>query len=289
MTIYRLEKADPHEFAVNQVVYSAADIEMWYDWEARLNDTKFTEDCYWLLQNDKRIGGILRLGDTLMYPFAIPPAADRELFWTALLDSPGAEIQRIRGVQQQDVDILNGLGFEVRTTRQVMCSPTGDESAAGPAQGLTLHEIDDSTDLNLIKDLMRQAYDGGIDYEAFGTPSDEELVKDIRYVLDVYRHRNLSVYVTEDGSGEAVGVCLAGVGEKMPLGFAEIAEIGVLPAHRGTGIAEFMLRHVKRQTRSFSDVIKLCVTAGNPAANLYRKVGFQGGPPFAEMTRKAMK
>ncbi|WP_172254440.1 GNAT family N-acetyltransferase [Saccharibacillus deserti] len=289
MTIYRLERADRDEFALNQVIYSAADIEMWYDWKARLDDTKFTEECYWLMQEDKRFGGIIQLGDTLMYPFLIPPAADRKVFWTALISSLGIEVRQINGVLQKDVDILLCLGFEAQTIRQVMCSPTGCQDAPELAQGLTLYELNDSTDLNPIKNLMRRAYEGGIDYESFGTPSEDELLENIRYVLDVYRHRNLSIHVTEDLSEEAIGVCLAGVGEQMPLGFAEIAEIGVAPSHQGLGIAEFMLRYVKKQAGSCSDVVKLCVTVGNPAANLYQKMGFQGAPSFTNMSRTAMK
>ncbi|CAM4049278.1 GNAT family N-acetyltransferase [Saccharibacillus endophyticus] len=285
MTVYRWERANQEEFAVNQVVYSNADIEMWYDWTAQLNDTKFTEDCFWVVEEGRRIGGILKLGDTLMYPFLIPPFSDREKFWTGLLGSLGEKVAHINGVMQQDADILLARGFESQVVRRVMCSPASSGKMIALAEGYSLHPFDGATDLNEIQELIRSAYTGSLDYEIFGTPSDEELRGDIQYLLDVYRQRNLSVYVADKHSGKPIGVCIAGVGEKMPLGFAEIAEIGVEPSHRGRGIAELMLHHVKHQARPYTDVVKLCVTVGNPAENLYRKAGFQGGPSFAKMSR----
>ncbi len=285
MAVYQWERADQEEFAVNQVVYSTADLEMWYDWTARLNDTKFTEDCFWILDEGRRIGGILKLGDTLMYPFLIPPFSERERFWTGLLGSLEENIAHINGVMQQDADLLRASGFESQSARRVMCSPVSSAEPVGLADEYALHPFDGATDLNEIRKLIRSAYTGGLDYEIFGTPSDEELRSDIRYLLDVYRKRNLSVYVADKHSGQPIGVCIAGIGEKMPLGFAEIAEIGVEPSHRGRGIAEFMLHHVKCQARLYTDVVKLCVTVGNPAEKLYRKAGFQSGPEFAKTSR----
>ena len=44
MMNYYFEKADKDLFATYQTIYSQADIEMWYDWNARLNDTKWTDE-----------------------------------------------------------------------------------------------------------------------------------------------------------------------------------------------------------------------------------------------------
>ncbi len=43
---YTVERADKRLFAVCQTIYSDSDVELWYDWEKRLNDTDFTEDCF---------------------------------------------------------------------------------------------------------------------------------------------------------------------------------------------------------------------------------------------------
>ncbi|MFD1176660.1 hypothetical protein ACFQ3W_10150 [Paenibacillus puldeungensis] len=64
MKQYRLEQAEINSFAVQQVIYSSSDIEMWFDWNSRLNDTKFTDQCFWIMCDDDRIGGIVKLTDT---------------------------------------------------------------------------------------------------------------------------------------------------------------------------------------------------------------------------------
>ncbi|WP_317965141.1 hypothetical protein [Paenibacillus sp. CCS19] len=74
---YGIELADKELFAVYQVLYANADIEMWYDWKARLEDTKFTDQCYWIMSEGITIGGAIIMHDTVMYPFTIPPYADR--------------------------------------------------------------------------------------------------------------------------------------------------------------------------------------------------------------------
>ncbi|MCQ4088329.1 GNAT family N-acetyltransferase [Saccharibacillus sp. JS10] len=285
MTFYQWERADQEEFAVNQVIYSNTDLEMWYDWTGRLDDTEFTQDCFWIVKDGVRIGGIIKLGDTLIYPFIIPPFMDREQFWAGLLSDPNEQIMRINGVLQLDIAVLIRHGFQVQSTRKVMCCPTGGEQTFEIEEGLILQRLDETTNLHFVQKLLKSSYTGGIDYQTFGTPSEEEVLKDIQYVLDVYRHEPLSVYILDKNKSEIVGVCMAGIGEKMPLGFAEIADIAVLPAYRGKGIAEFMLRHVKAQARLHAPVVKLCVTVGNPAEALYQRVGFQSGEPFAKMTR----
>ncbi|MCR8642003.1 GNAT family N-acetyltransferase [Paenibacillus sp. N1-5-1-14] len=132
---------------------------------------------------------------------------------------------------------------------------------------------------------MRSGYDGGIDYEMFGVPSDEKMMEDITYLLQAYKHKNLSIYMVNESNKEVVGVCIAGTYEKMPLGFAEIGEISVVPEHRNKGIANFMLNYIKEEANTYTEVVKLCITVGNPAELLYNKVGFQAGPRFARMTR----
>ncbi|WMT39615.1 hypothetical protein RE628_19725 [Paenibacillus sp. D2_2] len=72
MKQYRLEQADPNVFAVHQVIYSNSDIEMWYDWNTRIEDTKFTDQCYWIMYDDDRIGGVVKINDTVMFPFITP-------------------------------------------------------------------------------------------------------------------------------------------------------------------------------------------------------------------------
>lgn len=65
---------------------------MWYDWNYRLNDTKFSD---WIMCDDERIGGAIINNGTVMYPFLISPFADRTVFWEALFSCCNDIIQII--------------------------------------------------------------------------------------------------------------------------------------------------------------------------------------------------
>ena len=106
--------------------------------------------------------------------------------------------------------------------------------------------------------------------------------------MNVYKHRNLSLYVVNEQDQEIVGVCIAGISENMPLGFAEVGELCVIPQYRNKGIAEYMLTNIKQSASAHTEVLKLCVTIGNHAEMLYKKTGFHAGPRFAKMTKRSM-
>ncbi|SDE65545.1 Ribosomal protein S18 acetylase RimI [Fontibacillus panacisegetis] len=287
MKQYRLEQAEKNIFAVHQVIYSNSDIEMWYDWNTRLDDTKFTDQCFWIMCDNDRIGGVVKINDTLMFPFIIPPFSDRQLMWRILLNCC-EEIRNINGVLQDDGNILLSSGFKVNVIRQVMCCPTDASKKPVITNGFSLYMLDDSFDITKIKEVMKEGYRGGIDYEIFGVPNDEKIMEDLSYLLQVYKHRNLSIHVVNEQNQEIVGLCIAGISENMPLGFAEIGELCIVPQYRNKGIAEFMLNYIKKSASDYTEVVKLCVTVGNYAEILYKKAGFQAGPRFARMTKRSM-
>lgn len=117
-------------------------------------------------------------------------------------------------------------------------------------------------------------------------PNDEKIMEDLSYLMQVYSYRNLSIVVVNEQEQEIAGVCIAGISENMPLGFAEIGEICVLPKYRNKGIAAFMLHHIKQSASAYTEVMNLCVTVGNVAEILYKKAGFQAGSRFARMTKR---
>lgn len=288
MTIYSLEQADQDLFAVYQVLYAKTDIEMWYDWDSRLKDTKFTDQCFWIKCDDHRIGGALILnGETVLYPFLISPFIDRVAFWKALF-SCCKDVVSIKGVLPEDVSILLSLGFQLGVTRQVMCSPTDPGILAELPPGFSLHSLDESFDSQILASMIMKSMNGSIDYEVYGIPKEEDAIKDTEYLMKLYSPNNLSIYIFDHNEHEIAAICIAGISSSMPLGFAEIAEICVLPGYRGKQLGEYMLKHIRASAYKHAQVVKLCVTVGNHAESLYRKTGFIPGPPFANMNKRGL-
>ncbi|WP_161601626.1 GNAT family N-acetyltransferase [Paenibacillus luteus] len=285
MSKYKIEQAEKDLFAVYQVLYSDADIEMWYDWNSRLDDTKFTDQCFWIIYDNNRVGGAIINDGTVMYPFLISPFVDRTVFWKALF-SCCKDIINIRGILTEDVSILLTFGYRLDVIRQIMCCPTDPGMTSVLPSGYSLHTLNDSVDSKTLASTIMQGYIGGIDYEIHGTPDEVDVKEDARRLMQIYSPNNLSIYIFDENEQKIAGLCIAGISESIPLGFAEIGEICVLPNYRNKRLGEFMLKQVRANAHKYTPVVKLCVTVGNYAEKLYRTVGFHSGPRFANMSKR---
>jgi hypothetical protein len=120
-----LVQADINLFAVYQTMYSNADIEMWYDWNRRLEDTKWTDQCYFLTLDGQKIGGAVVTDDAIMFPFLVSPFCDRMIFWRLLLkQSPRA---KIRGILDNDSLILPMFNYNASLWYSPICQAVCDD------------------------------------------------------------------------------------------------------------------------------------------------------------------
>lgn len=278
-----LEKADKDLFAVYQTMYSRADIEMWYDWKDRLDDTKWTDQCFFVVMDDVKIGGLLLLDDKIMYPFLISPFCDRVMFWSFILKQFGRG--HINGVLEEDAYLLPMFDYKTERVNQVMCRPT-DVIKVTLAEGFSCRPLDFEKDQAELGMVLSKGYAGGICEEIDGTAKPEEAIADLHRVLLIYSKRSYSKVITEKESGQIVAVCVAGTGEDYTHQFAEIADICVLPEFRGKGLAQYLIGTVTTEAMETSPFIKLFVYVGNRAEYVYRKMGFISGPRFTNMVKR---
>ncbi|WMJ88531.1 GNAT family N-acetyltransferase [Anaerocolumna sp. MB42-C2] len=276
-------QADKDLFSIYQTIYSNADIEMWFDWKKRLDDTKWTDQCYFVLLDGHKIGGIIITDDTIMFPFIIPPFCDRTAFWTFVLKHSGRE--RIKGVLDIDSVILPMFGYKIDTVNQVMCRPA-DCITHNLPNGFICRAVNINAEAKEIGDVIIQSYAGGICDEINGAASLEKAIEDAEKVLEVYSHKDLSHVIVEKTTNRIVAVCLAGRGRNYVNDYVEIADLCVLPQFRGIGLAKFMIGKVVTESNGIAPFIKLFVYVGNTAEFIYRQMGFMSGPRFTNMSRR---
>jgi GNAT superfamily N-acetyltransferase len=280
---FSLLQADKDLFAVYQTIYSNADIEMWYDWNRRLGDTKWTDQCYFLLLDGQKVGGVIITDDVIMFPFLIPPFCDRVMFWNFILKHFGRD--KINGVLEEDTSILPMFGYKVSNMSQVMCRPT-DALTYNLSDGFICRPLDINTKSEEIGKVIIESYEGGICNEINGSATVESAVEDTKNVLKVYSSQNLSHLIVEKATEKIVAVCLAGIGENYTHGYAEIADLCVLPQFRGIGLAKYMICRSVTDSYGLAPFIKLFVYIGNNAEYLYNQMGFISGPRFTNMTKR---
>jgi ribosomal protein S18 acetylase RimI-like enzyme len=278
-----LVKADMSLFAIYQTMYSNADIEMWYDWDERLNDTKWTDQCYFLMIKDKKIGGVIVTDDALCFPFLISPFCDRMKYWNSLIkQSPRL---KINCVLEEDKSILPMFNYKAIVSRQVMCRPA-DSIETTLSSDFTCRNFDINKEKNEIGNIILKGYSGGIDYEIYGEKTLESIIDDIGKIMNIYAPKNLSHVIIEKATDQIAGICLAGTGKNHKPDYIEIAEICVLPQFRGRDLAKYMISRIVTQAHGLVPFVKLCVTVGNNAEYLYRQMGFISGPSFTDMIKR---
>lgn len=285
---FQFIKADKDLFAVYQTMYSQADTEMWYDWTARLDDTKWSDDCYFIYLNNEKIGGAIISPNFVIYPFLIIPFCDRHLFWKMVLSyvksiSDDKEVH-LRGIPSSDVTVLLSFGAEVWRPRKIMCRPT-DAMKYSLDDGF-LMETPNQSDIPEMAETLRKSFLGGIAYKIFGEDSIETVIQSINNCYSLYTSTNTwnhTVIVKCKKTNAIIGGCIAGIYPDMINKFSFIDDMFVLPEYRGKGLAEAMLRHSISVAYKDTSAVKLHVLIGNPAEQLYLKTGFVSGPSFTDM------
>lgn len=279
-----LVKADVDLFAVYQTIYSNADTNMSYDWNCRLKDTKWaTDQCYFLILDGKRIGGVIITDDSIRFPFLITPYCDRVQFWTYLLKlSPR---KYLRGMLDEDVSILPMFDYKAMGTYMALCRPA-DVIEIRLSDEFICRPLVMGTDAAEFGKVYVESHTGGICFEKYGTETPNEAIAETMRVLGIYNSHNLSIVIVENATSQIVGACTAGIGENHALGYAEIADLIVLPQYRGRGLGKYMIGHIVTQTYGLAPFVKMGVDIGNSSEYLYRQMGFIAGPRFTRMERR---
>lgn len=279
---FELVKADKDLFAIYYTMYSNADIEMWYDWERRLRDTKWTDQCFFLMSNKQKVGGVIITDKKISYPFMVSPFCKRLEFWSYITNNNPNK--GIRGVLEADVKPLNSLGFKTESINQVMCRPADIMECSLPS-GFTAEVFEPTGDLMEAANVILKSYADTICEEVNGENTIESVLEDMNDIFDIYSPKNLSQLIRETQTGKIVAVCMAGVGKKYVLGYTEIADICVLPEYRNRGLAKYLLDSTISLAYGVSPFVKLFVNVGNYAEELYKKVGFIAGPRFYNLEK----
>ena len=281
----KLIKAEANLFAVYQTIYSNVDTEMWYDWNERLEDTKWTTDqCYFLELDDKRIGGAVVTDDAIMFAFLIPPFADRAVFWQCLLKA--APRPTIYGVLTRDRDVVSMHNYRESVVKQSMARPS-DIMESTLIDGFICRELNAETDIEKVAEVVRESAVGGIDAELTGVATLEEVLEDAKsYVNSTDIIKDFSLVIVETATNKIVGACIAGINKQVPLGYTFIYELSILPEYQGKGLGKHLVSRVVTASHGVAPFVKLFVLGGNSAELLYRQLGFMPGPRYVDFKNR---
>ena len=115
---------------------------------------------------------------------------------------------------------------------------------------------------------------------------------DISNVADALERRYLafgktntlgfSTIIKRRDTNEIAAVCIAGIYPDSLNEFSTIHQVSVLPKYRRKGLAQAMILNTINHAYEKSLVITLVVKDGNPAKELYSKLGFAAGCGYGD-------
>jgi ribosomal protein S18 acetylase RimI-like enzyme len=277
--LYALIKADQVVYATFFATYRT---NVWFrpSWLSLREMMLNASDCYWVFSNNTRIAGISVSKNTLGSIFVIPPFT-----LSVSLISFLKEIVLKISDDKRSIDAYNVLpehikafmdeGFISIGARKCMVRPTEYYTLSA----MSKYEFvkPEREYIKEIIDLMVQSYKGGLDQRDLETHT-----REVEFYFDNNSAEELldaSSIMLEKQSGEMTGICLVSLWEDMPL----IYEIAVKPTHRSTGLARYMIQRAITQLEPYHSLIRLFVTVGNTAENLYSSLGFMAGSETSHM------
>ncbi|WP_312372518.1 GNAT family N-acetyltransferase [Lachnoclostridium sp.] len=288
MDKYTFTQVDKKQYGIYHAIYSDCNIFMRLDWNERMNVLKSNENGYFVFLKDKLVGGFSLLDNQISNPFMFPPFIDRLLFWKIVLDYASEICCKdelyLSNISKADVEILTEqFSATIKMTQRIMLRPT-EQSDVGLKGNFYFTELLEN-DIPYIVQTVFTAHSTGYTSKS-KTPDKEEIEKAINMRFQAFSQTktlHLSTLVKSIDNHELVGVCIAGIYPDSPNNFSTIHQVSVLPEFRKRGIAESMMLRTINTAHTISPVITLGVMVGNPAEQLYNKLGFTSGPSYCNL------
>jgi len=243
--------------------------------ETLLQKAKYIDSGYFILKEDKIIGGVFIKPNFMGDLFIVPPyndfddIADRILKFLKSISKKGENIL-LQEIVENLVHFYESKGCIVHQKGFWMLRPTEEMNTIIPDNYESKPILEE--DKNEIADLIVSAYNANPSFK--DVDSKENYAKSIEWFIKNYKDNevlyNSSKVVVCKDSKEIVGICYHMEFEGFPL----ITQIAVSPNHQGNGIGSYLLKHSINYTSSIYSAIRLYVYNNNPALKLYEHIGF---------------
>ncbi|MCP5100421.1 MAG: GNAT family N-acetyltransferase [Chloroflexi bacterium] len=275
---YTLHRAANDEFINAWVIYRNYNEDFAQNFNDQRQELAGVPFCFWIIQNEHRVGGVVLLPNNIGDFFLIPPFPDASDVLQAVMhllfawSLPSKPI-RAQGISQQYLQSFQQMGFQLQESRHWMIRPTAVSPTTWPAQ-YTVRPLH-PTDTDLIAHLLLDAFKGGIGQ--YGTRDLEAHQGTVSRFFETFDADTpcgqASLLISDKQTQETAGVCMVNLHKGLPT----IQFTAVSPTHRRNSLATIMLTHAISTLAPAYDWVKLAVTIGNPAELVYQKMGFMAG------------
>lgn len=273
---YTLENADSQEFARWWVVYRNANEDFSQNFSEQYAEIVDVPFCQWIMHNDQRVGGCIRVGSNIGDFFLIPPYHDTYTILKDILPADGDLVAQ--GITADYVSAFQMAGFQIMESRVWMLRPTQAYPDISFDYDRVLPQVDQS---DAIAQLMFAAFTGGVgqygqrDIEAHRQSASSYF--EFIAINDIC-HQASSLLFEGD---QLIAACLIQPYKSL----TTVRFVVVHPDYQRKGIAQQLIQHSIHTIRNDYEYISLAVTIGNPAHGLYHQMGFVEGDAMHVLKR----
>lgn len=283
---FLLHRADNAEFVKSWVVYRNINEDFAQSFQETTADLAGVEFCFWIVRNGRRVGGVIMLPNNIGDFFLIPPETDAPQILGIILPlleywSDQRKPIVAQAIVPTYVPAFQQLGFRLQESRVWMIRPTV-QTTMDLAAPWSLRAFDVAS-APAVAQLLYNAFAGTVGQ--YGARSYDDHLASVQNFCETYDAHSscgqASALLVEAQTDRLVATCMVGMHKGLPT----IRFVAVEPNVQRRGLATHLLWHAITTLAAEYDWVKLAVTEGNPAMELYHKLGFVAGEPTAQLIK----
>ena len=289
---YTVCKADSEEWGRYHAIYRLSNFNEWMplSFQGEIDRYKKADFCYWVIKDNKRIGGAFIKPNMLKCVFVIPPFNNKRILLEKLSLYVDSISVRNQDIQVPDADLKSiedyeSLGYNRNIINKLMVCATN-----------TFH-VDWGEEYTVVTPKIEHSgYMAQLYYETY-SKSNLSYIAEQSYdfqvsSVNVYFEHIKSANVTNDWSTliyhvptkKLIAACTVGLVNGLPY----ILDFVVHPKFQGYGLATKMMKRTLSLTADNYPAIRLNVTVGNDAEIFYNKLGFISLAEDVQMKRMVL-
>lgn len=285
---YLLKKAENNQYNDYYTIYSQMkNSNVWFKKSFDIMRSVLDEEdpCFWIVKDDKKIGGLFIAPNEIGELFFIPPYEGDDVIFEKLkeiLVSWSDNNKDILVVTIPEPQILEGfkkVGFKKVDGGKWMIRPTETFKVTWEKEFYT--SVPKRENQDEIGQLLYEAFEDNENIsESYSLEEYTEWVKE--YFDDFLKEDILnkaSILVYDRKTNVLVGACYISLWQEWPL----VSQIAVKPGYQGKGIGTRMLKETLNILKEEFCALRLYVEEGNEAEKVYSALGFLKGNEIVDL------
>ncbi|SHJ72371.1 Acetyltransferase (GNAT) domain-containing protein [Clostridium amylolyticum] len=275
---YYIYEADAEDWARHHAIYRLSSFNEWMPLSLqgeiqRYNKSNFS---YWIVKDNKRIGGALIKSNTIKCIFTIPPFDNYEELIKALVDyvksrSDGGQEIIVPDANLSMREAYEHSGFKLSRIEKLMVCATNKYPVYWDEKYKVV--IPEKQHFEDMAKLYYETYSRSkVEYIASQTYDFQLNSVDIyfKHKEDLKVPDYWSALVYDKSSNKLIAACTVGLVNELPYILDMVVDYG----YQRKGIASNLIKRVLNLTHNNYPALRLNVTVGNDAEEFYKKLGF---------------